>query len=265
MSETPAAPSAPSASATPATASARRSAPGWLWFLLIAVLAGGGYFYYDRHKEQVAAAEAEKKAAEEKKGKGKGMGGPTPVVAAPARKGELNVHIYALGTVTPLRTVTVRSRVDGQLMRVHFRRGRSRQAGPAARGDRSAAVQRAAEAGRGTARARPGAARECAPRPRALSHAALPGLDRQAAGRFAGSAGAAVRGRRQVRPEPGRERAPAADLCARHGADQRAGRPAPGRSRQHRARAATPTASSSSRSSRRSAWSSPCRRTVCRR
>jgi multidrug efflux system membrane fusion protein len=96
-----------------------------LWLLLVIVLAGGGYFYYEKNKERNAAAAVEKKAADNKKGKGrgKGFGGPTPVVAVPARTGSINVHIYALGTVTPLRVVTVRSRVDGQLMRVHFREG----------------------------------------------------------------------------------------------------------------------------------------------
>ena len=67
----------------------------------------------------------EKKAADSKRGqgRGRGFGGPTPVVVVPARTGNINVHIYALGTVTPLETVTVRSRVDGQLMRVYFREG----------------------------------------------------------------------------------------------------------------------------------------------
>jgi multidrug efflux system membrane fusion protein len=96
-----------------------------LWLLLVIVLAGGGYFYYEKNKERNAAAAVEEMAADNKKGKGrgKGFGGPTPVVAAPVRTGSINVHIYALGTVTPLRVVTVRSRVDGQLMRVHFREG----------------------------------------------------------------------------------------------------------------------------------------------
>src|SRR5262245_38155646 len=124
MSETPASvvTASPPPPALPPSPPARRSARGWLWLLLTIAIAGGGYYYYDRHKAQ-AAADAEKKAAEDKKGKGKGTGGPTPVVAAPVRKGALNVHLYALGTVTPLRTVTVRSRVDGQLMAVHFREG----------------------------------------------------------------------------------------------------------------------------------------------
>ena len=50
-------------------------------------------------------------------------GQPTPVLASAARKGDVDVFVTALGTVTPLSTVTVRSRVDGQLMRVDFREG----------------------------------------------------------------------------------------------------------------------------------------------
>jgi len=46
-----------------------------------------------------------------------------PVVAQPAAKKDINVYLTGLGTVTPLKTVTVRSRVDGQLMRVLFREG----------------------------------------------------------------------------------------------------------------------------------------------
>ncbi len=123
MSEAPAAYGTPSASSAPSASTTRAPVRGWLWLALLVALSGAGYFYYDKYKQRDAAAEAEKKAAEEKKGKGKGLGGPTPVVAVPARTGSINVHIYALGTVTPLRTVMVRSRVDGQLMRVHFQEG----------------------------------------------------------------------------------------------------------------------------------------------
>ena len=48
---------------------------------------------------------------------------PVPVVAVAARQGDMNQFLGALGTVTPLNTVTVRSRVDGQLIRVAFTEG----------------------------------------------------------------------------------------------------------------------------------------------
>ncbi len=49
--------------------------------------------------------------------------GPVPVRIVTARREELPVELSALGTVTPLNTVTVRSRVDGELTRVLFREG----------------------------------------------------------------------------------------------------------------------------------------------
>lgn len=48
---------------------------------------------------------------------------PTPVRAILAERKEFAVHLRAIGTVLPLNTVTVRSRVEGQLLRVHFEEG----------------------------------------------------------------------------------------------------------------------------------------------
>jgi multidrug efflux system membrane fusion protein len=54
---------------------------------------------------------------------------PVPVVTETARTGDIPVFIDGLGAVTPLATVTVRSRVDGQLMAVHFQEGQMVHAG----------------------------------------------------------------------------------------------------------------------------------------
>ena len=48
---------------------------------------------------------------------------PVPVVTAPVRKADMPVYLTGLGAVVPLNTVTIRTRVDGQLMTVHFREG----------------------------------------------------------------------------------------------------------------------------------------------
>jgi multidrug efflux system membrane fusion protein len=50
-------------------------------------------------------------------------GRPVPVAVAQARKGDMAVRISGLGTVTAMNSVTLKSRVDGQLVRVDFTEG----------------------------------------------------------------------------------------------------------------------------------------------
>lgn len=66
-----------------------------------------------------------------------GMGGkggqdasrPIPVSTAAVGRGDLKIFLNGLGTVTPVANVTVRSRVDGELLRVHFAEGQTVRAG----------------------------------------------------------------------------------------------------------------------------------------
>jgi multidrug efflux system membrane fusion protein len=55
----------------------------------------------------------------------RGAAGPpaVPVVAATAKKGDIGVYLTGLGAVTPVYTVTVHTRVDGQLIQVLYHEG----------------------------------------------------------------------------------------------------------------------------------------------
>jgi multidrug efflux system membrane fusion protein len=63
------------------------------------------------------------------KGGAGGMNRPQPVVVAAAKSGDVNLYLNGLGTVVPLATVTVHTRVDGQLNSVMFREGQVVKAG----------------------------------------------------------------------------------------------------------------------------------------
>ena len=84
-----------------------------LGVLLVALGAGGGYYYYTTNEAAPEQARPEGGRGFGKKGDGANR--VTPVAAQPAKKGEVKVYLTSLGTVTPVRTVTVRSRVDGQI------------------------------------------------------------------------------------------------------------------------------------------------------
>jgi membrane fusion protein, multidrug efflux system len=62
-------------------------------------------------------------------GAAKPAGAGVPVTVATAREGDLPVYLTGLGSVTAFNTVTVRSRVDGQLVNVAFREGQFVHAG----------------------------------------------------------------------------------------------------------------------------------------
>lgn len=63
------------------------------------------------------------------RGGGGGMGGPVAVTVATAASGDIEVRIPALGTITPLATVTVRPQVSGILTKVAFQEGQLVKAG----------------------------------------------------------------------------------------------------------------------------------------
>lgn len=98
----------------------QKSKSHWLvWVIVLAALAAGGYFLSKRATS--TATDAAPKSG--KKG-GKGGGGPIPVSAEKVKQGDMGVYISdILGTVTPVYTVSITSRVAGQLMQVSYREG----------------------------------------------------------------------------------------------------------------------------------------------
>jgi len=64
------------------------------------------------------SSEAKKAAAAKARGQA-----AIPVVVAEAQTADFPVYLSGLGTITPLATVTVRPRVDGELIRVAFKEG----------------------------------------------------------------------------------------------------------------------------------------------
>ena len=83
------------------------------WIVVLALLGVGAYFL--RQRLQASSTASAKPDGQQT--------GPVQVVVASARRGELSVHLAGLGSVAPLNTVTVKSRVDGQLNTVGFTEG----------------------------------------------------------------------------------------------------------------------------------------------
>jgi multidrug efflux system membrane fusion protein len=58
----------------------------------------------------------------EQAGRGRNAG-PMSIVPEPVGKGDIGININALGTVTSLATVTIRTQISGYLMKVNFTEG----------------------------------------------------------------------------------------------------------------------------------------------
>lgn len=89
----------------------------WLWVLVL-ILVAAGVYYFRRRPAPEATAAPSSTAGQNARG-----AMVIPVVAEKVKKGDLGVYFAGLGAVTPLYTVAVKTRVDGQLMKVLYKEG----------------------------------------------------------------------------------------------------------------------------------------------
>jgi len=93
----------------------------WVWLLIFIGIGYGCYRLYDYENTKKAQMSQKKMGAMRPRS--------IPVAAVAAHTGNMPVYLEGLGTVTAFNTVTVKTRVDGQLVSVNFREGQFVQKG----------------------------------------------------------------------------------------------------------------------------------------
>jgi membrane fusion protein, multidrug efflux system len=84
--------------------------------ILLAGAAAAAWWFYGRPQQAQAPAP-------QQRGGRFANAGPMPVVVAPAATGDIDITLNALGTVTSLATVTIRSQISGYLVNVAYQEG----------------------------------------------------------------------------------------------------------------------------------------------
>jgi multidrug efflux system membrane fusion protein len=88
-----------------------RSAWRFVGTCLLLLLIVAGIVWWTKHQQAPEAA------------RGRNAGAPMSIVPEVVSKGDINININALGTVTSLATVTIRSQISGYLQKVVFKEG----------------------------------------------------------------------------------------------------------------------------------------------
>jgi multidrug efflux system membrane fusion protein len=83
--------------------------------VLVLLVVGGGFIW--RHHGQSVSPTPTPSAG------GRGGTGPIMVSTATAQSGNIGVYVNGLGVVTPLSTISVNSRVEGQITKVYYQEG----------------------------------------------------------------------------------------------------------------------------------------------
>lgn len=91
----------------------------WFLYVIVIFLVGAGVWYFGTRR----APKTQRWGGPNPAWAGDGNSPAMPVRVFHAEKRDLPVHLKAIGTVTPLNTVVVRSRVDGELLKISFEEG----------------------------------------------------------------------------------------------------------------------------------------------
>jgi membrane fusion protein, multidrug efflux system len=97
----------------------RKKSRLWVWLIVLFVIALSSYYLVRRNNQNGTATKSAPRPAAR----------ATPVVTATAARGSMGVYLNGLGLATAFNTVTVRSRVDGELIKVAFEEGQLVHAG----------------------------------------------------------------------------------------------------------------------------------------
>jgi membrane fusion protein, multidrug efflux system len=87
----------------------------WVWVLAAGLLGLVLYSQLTKSSGQTTGGAAKSGASPAQPG--------VPVTAVAAKTGDIPIYLTGLGAVTPVHTVTVKSRVDGELMKVYYKEG----------------------------------------------------------------------------------------------------------------------------------------------
>jgi multidrug efflux system membrane fusion protein len=96
---------------------------GFVWVILLLMVAGVAGYAVWRAGQPGLIPVSSAGGGGRSGGRGRGAFGPTPVTVAKAKRASVPVYLSGLGNVSAFYTVTVKSRVDGQLMSIAFKEG----------------------------------------------------------------------------------------------------------------------------------------------
>ena len=96
---------------------------GLIWLVFLVIIAGVAGYSVWRAGQPAARQGGQGRQGGGPAGRGGGGLGPVPVVVTKVTRSSIPVYLNGLGNVSAFYTVTVKSRVDGQLMKVDFNEG----------------------------------------------------------------------------------------------------------------------------------------------